>query len=50
MWAQHCTRHLSFGHADVVGSKQELAVQVRHIDGVQVDDFNVLEATHDQIL
>lgn len=39
-----------FGFLDVLGAKQELAVQVAEIDCIKVDDVNFAEAGERQIL
>ena len=38
------SRHVSFGLAHVTRAEQKLTVEVGHVDGVHVDDVDLLEA------
>lgn len=38
------------GFADVLAAKEELSVEVGHVDGVEVDDLDVFEARQHQVL
>ena len=40
----------ALGHADVVGPEEELPVEVRHVDGVQVHHVHAGEARQGQVL
>mmetsp|Transcript_8793 Transcript_8793/g.18943 ORF Transcript_8793/g.18943 Transcript_8793/m.18943 type:complete len:226 (-) Transcript_8793:63-740(-) len=42
-------RHHTLGHADVMTPKQELSIQIAHIDGIQIDDFDVAKAAQGEV-
>jgi hypothetical protein len=44
------SRHARFCLANIFGAEQELAVEVRYVNGVHVDNVDVAEARQSQVL